>query len=235
MRTLKAILAAVLVLGAPVPAFAHENHDALGAGPGKPEARRAASADDHAGMAHTSADGMTGPADMAMGRDVAADDMAMGHAHDQVSKKNKTFGQRLTSWLGRLHTAVIHFPIALTIGAFAVELFGRWRRKPLYREVARVMLVVAALGAIAAASLGWFAGGFYLTDRNPVLMTHRWLGTTLALLSIGLVYLASQARRAADQPRTAYWALLGVMSLAIAIQGWLGGSFMHGGLNHLAF
>jgi len=66
-------------------------------------------------------------------------------------------------------------------------------------------------------------------------MTHRWLGTTLAALSVVLVYLAFRARRAAERPRTAYWSLLGAVTIAIAVQGWLGGSFMHGGLNHLAF
>ena len=59
--------------------------------------------------------------------------MAMGRGHDEAATKNKTFGQRLASWLGCLHTVVIHFPIALIIGAFAVELLGLWRRKPLPR------------------------------------------------------------------------------------------------------
>src|SRR3546814_10034418 len=76
---------------------------------------------------------------------------------------------------------VIHFPIALFIGAFGVELFGLWRRNRDYQHVAHIMLVVGALGAIVAAFLGWFAGGFYLTDRNPILMTHRWLGTSIAV------------------------------------------------------
>ncbi|MDK2759329.1 MAG: hypothetical protein KYX66_21625 [Blastomonas fulva] len=232
MRTSKLTwLAAALALGMAGPLLAHEDHDAIGAGPGKTEASQPAENGDHAAMNGN----MMGGADAAMGRDVAADDMAMGHGHDEAAAKNKTLGQRLVSWLGRLHTVVIHFPIALIIGAFAVELFGLWRRKPFYRDTARVMLVVGALGAIIAASLGWFAGGFYLTDRNSVLMTHRWLGTSLALLSILLVYLAFRARREVKQPRTAYWGLLGAMTIAIAVQGWLGGSFMHGGLDHLAF
>ena len=227
------LLLAALMLGMAGPALAHEDHDALGAGPGNTQASRAAS-DDHAGMAGMN-DNAVGPADAAMGQDVAADDMAMGHGHDEANARNETFGQRLVSWLGRLHTMVIHFPIAMIIGALAVELFGLWRRNASYQEAARVMLIVGSLGAIVAAFLGWFAGGFYLSDRNPVLMTHRWLGTTLAALSVVLVYLAFRARRAAERPRTAYWSLLGAVTIAIAVQGWLGGSFMHGGLNHLAF
>ena len=67
------------------------------------------------------------------------------------------------------------------IGAFAVELFGLWRRIRDYQRAAHVILVVGALGAIAAAFLGWFADGFYLWDRNPILMTHRWLGTLIVV------------------------------------------------------
>src|SRR3546814_6243231 len=61
------------------------------------------------------------------------------------------------------------------LGALGVELFGLWKGRRDYEWVARVMLVIGAIGAVAAAFLGWFAGGFYLTDRNSILMAHRWL------------------------------------------------------------
>ena len=97
------------------------------------------------------------------------------------------------------------------------------------------MLVVGAIGAVVAAVLGWFAGGFYLTDRNTILMIHRWLGTAIAAVGLLLLYLSATARRAPDRPRTAYWVGLGAITIAIAVQGYLGGSFMHGGMNHMAF
>ncbi|WP_208598038.1 MULTISPECIES: DUF2231 domain-containing protein [Pseudomonadota] len=206
-------------------AFAHEDHDALGAGPGVANSTAPAKADDHMDMGS-----MTSPS-----MNMAGDEMAMGGMHDEGANKNKSFGERLVSWLGRVHTMVIHFPIALFIGAFAVELFGLWRQNRDYQRAAHVMLVVGALGAIVAAFLGWFAGGFYLSDRNPILMTHRWLGTSIAVFGIGLAYLATAHRRAPDRSRTVYWVLLALMTLAISVQGFLGGTFMHGGLNHLAF
>src|SRR3546814_18300619 len=93
--------------------------------------------------------------DMNMGgRDIAGDDMDMGGMHEETANKNKTFGERLVSWLGRVHTMVIHFPIALFIGAFGVALFGLWRRNRDYQPAAHIMLVVGALGAIVAALLG---------------------------------------------------------------------------------
>ena len=43
---------------------------------------------------------------------------------------------------------------------------------------------------LAGAFLGWFAGGFYLTDRNLILMTHRWLGTAITIFGIVLALMA---------------------------------------------
>ena len=202
-------------------ASAHEDHDALGAGPG-PAASSAAETQ--------KADGAdAGDGHMGMGS------MSTVDMNEETANKNKSFGERLVGWLGRLHTMVIHFPIALFIGAFGVELFGLWRRNRDYQHVAHIMLVVGALGAIVAAFLGWFAGGFYLTDRNPILMTHRWLGTSIAVFGVALAWMAARHRKGPERSRSLYWAVLGLMTLAISIQGFLGGTFMHGGINHLAF
>lgn len=211
--------------------FAHEDHNALGAGPGPAaEAQQAPAQNANMPVSGMDTDNHGGGMEMDGMGEVEA-----GHAHDQAGAANKTFWQRLVSWLGRLHTMVIHFPIAMFIGAFAVELFGLWRRTRDYQHVAYVMLIVGAIGAIVAAFLGWFAGGFYLTDRNPILMTHRWLGTSIAAVGVLLVIMAAASRRTPEKSRTVLLSILGLMVVAISIQGFLGGTFMHGGLRHLAF
>jgi uncharacterized membrane protein len=211
------------------PTAAHENHDQLGAGPGpKVAAAQPASAAQGTAPAANAAVA-TSHENMAMNHEMAAE------MHEEAADKNKTFGQRLVSWLGRLHTLVIHFPIAMFVGALGVEIFGLWRRNPVYQSAAHVMLIVGAVGAIIAAFLGWFAGGFYLTDRNQILMLHRWLGTAIAGAGVVLIYLSATARRAPEQPRTIYWVALALMTIAIAVQGYIGGSFMHGGMSHMAF
>lgn len=222
-----AATALIIVLTAS-PGSAHEDHDKLGAGPGRSvEAQAAANADAAVAAA---------PADMAdLHENMAAGhDMAMAQ-HEAAADENRTFGERLVSWLGRLHALLVHFPIAMFVGALLVELYALRRKNSDLRRAAQVMLVVGALGAVVAAFLGWFAGGFYLTDRNQVLMIHRWLGTAIALFGFVLVYLAAAARRAPDRPRNVYWIMLGLMTIAIAVQGFLGGTFMHGGMGHMRF
>ena len=225
MRTIALAVAASL-MAAGSPAAAHKDHNALGAGPGSAvvEAKPAQAT---APLDEGNVDNMH--ENMAMGHEMAAE------AHEEAADENKTFSQRLVSWLGRLHTLVIHFPIAMFVGALGVELFGLWRRNDRYQSAAHVMLMVGALGAVVAAFLGWFAGGFYLTDRNQILMLHRWLGTAIAVAGFGLLYLSATARRSPEKPRTIYWVALAVMTIAIAIQGYIGGSFMHGGMRHMAF
>lgn len=218
-----ALAVALISLSVGSPTLAHENHEELGAGPGPAVEVMANNA----------------VAEKAKAADVHTD-MAVAHGeameqHAQVAEQNKTFGQRLVSWLGRMHMLLVHFPIAMFVGALGVELFGLWKGNRDYQRAAQIMLMVGAIGAVAAAFLGWFAGGFYLTDRNIVLMIHRWLGTAIAGAAILLLYLSASARRAPDKPRAAYWAALGAITIAIAVQGYLGGSFMHGGMNHMAF
>ena len=227
-KFLAAPFAAILLLIASSSAgLAHENHDALGAGPGPAAARLAGDPTTAAPVSKKAF--AAAHENMAKGHELAAE------RHEGEADQAKTFGQRLVSWLGRLHTVVIHFPIAMFIGALAVELFGIWKRDKQYEAAARVMLMVGAVGAVVAAALGWFAGGFYLTDRNQVLMLHRWLGTAIAVAGFILLFMSARARRAPEEPRSAYWIGLGLMTVAIAIQGYIGGSFMHGGMKHMAF
>lgn len=216
-----ALLAAALVLLAGVggglasTASAHGNPEEMGAGP---------ATQNQAAPPATQTQGH------AMMNDMANMDMSMD---DEGPDPSKPWPQRIASWLGRLHPSVVHFPIAMFIGAFFVELFGLWRRQKSYQHVAYVMLVVGALGAVIAAFLGWFAGGFYLTDRNPILATHRWLGTTIALAGLAIVFIASRSRRFPEKSRAALLFALGFLTLAVSVQGFLGGTFMHGGMRHL--
>lgn len=215
------IVACAAALGA-TQTYAH-SADEMGAGPGGPMREQPATPADTMPGAH----GRMGDGD--------GHDHTMPMDHDAISNEHKTFAARLMNWLGRLHITAIHFPIAMILGALAVEIYGAARKTERYQEAARTMLVVGAIGAGIAMVLGWLAGGFFISDRNPILTIHRWLGTAIAIAAAVLVYLAVRQRTKPGTSRTVYWVILGGLAVALGVQGFLGGTFMHGGLRHLAF
>jgi uncharacterized membrane protein len=166
---------------------------------------------------------------------------ATSHYHPKPAKydtggnEHTGFTTRLVDWLGRLHVAAIHFPIAMILGALAVEIYGAAHKTARYQEAARTMLVVGAIGASVAMVLGWFAGGFFISDRNQILTLHRWLGTAIAIAAALVAFLAVRRGTTPGKSHVLYWVLLGSVAVATGVQGFLGGTFMHGGLKHLAF
>ena len=165
-----------------------------------------------------------------------SDDHGGMMAHDEAEdNSNKSFGVRLFIWLGKLHIVVIHFPIAMIVAAFAAEAFGVARNKPDWRSAARIMLVIGALGAVAAAFLGWFAGGFYLYDRNLILTTHRYLGMTVAIGAVLLAWAGLSRFHHGRSEERIFAVLLGLLTIGVLVQAFLGGTFMHGGMNHMNF
>lgn len=136
--------------------------------------------------------------------------------------------ERLTDWLGRLHPMVIHFPIAFIIGALFTAVAGR--RRPAFAKPVQFLVVAAGITAPIAAALGWVNGGFSMTDTDPLLGFHRWVGTGVG---IGAFALAVWAWRRPDQDRgTAMIVSLTILTVAVVIQGWLGGAMVHG-IDHL--
>ena len=237
---------ALLVAAFGTAALAHNDPREMGAGPGAPEAAHQTDAPGQAEMDRLATEGAMpmmadGTAPVADSSDAAMPEMdhgtmsgmeGMDHGQD-ADNANKTFGQRLFAWLGKLHIVAIHFPIALIVGAFGVEVVGLRRKHHIWRSAARTMLVIGAFGAVIAASLGWFAGGFYLTDRNLVLTAHRYLGMAIAISSVLLAWAGLRRFDPAVRDDRIFAALLGLLALAVLVQGFLGGTFMHGGMRHM--
>jgi uncharacterized membrane protein len=104
---------------------------------------------------------------------------------------------RVFRFLGRLHPLVVHFPIALLIVAGLLVGTGITRQSRAAREAMRFCLVLGALGAALAASLGWLNAHYErggLSGDTPDLGIHRWLGVAVALVSgmAAVVVLASK-------------------------------------------
>ena len=234
------LAAAFLSISVSSPSLAHGDPREMGAGPGVTTEQHHDGADEHSdGAATEHGDGHDEMETGAMkSGDMHGEEMgsmeSMAHDHG-TDNSDKSFGERLFIWLGKLHLVVIHFPIALIVGAFAVELFGAIQNRPQWRSAARIMLVVGAIGAVVAAALGWFAGGFYLIDQNLVLTSHRYLGMVVAIGSVILAWAGLRKYHHEKRNDKTFAALLGLLTAAVLIQAFLGGTFMHGGLNHMNF
>jgi mono/diheme cytochrome c family protein/uncharacterized membrane protein len=145
------------------------------------------------------------------------------------------FFGKLVGWLGRFHPAIVHFPIGLLTAAAVAESLRLATGKPIFEEASRFCIWFGALAALPAAALGWFAGGFCLSDASWVLMTHRWLGTFTVVCALLLLVLSEVCRRR-DRPRARIWCLatLLVVAVLVLITGFLGGAIAYG-LDHYSW
>jgi mono/diheme cytochrome c family protein/uncharacterized membrane protein len=148
------------------------------------------------------------------------------------SEQPVAFIGKLIPWLGRFHPAAVHFPIALLTAAAVAELLRLATGKPSFDAVSRFCIWFGALTAFVAGVLGWFMGGFRLTDASWVLMTHRWLGSS-AVACAGLVLVLSEVGRQEAGRRSRLWFRLSLLLVAILVlvTGFFGGALVFG-LNH---
>lgn len=205
----------VLALSVSAPAIAHEDHD-------KQAAARAQGAAPAGAVPEPGMMAMPG-----MPRDV-------DHAAMAADEGPRPMPQRLYRWLGAMHPAAVHFPIALFLVAALLEIAALTLRRPVLTQGARVIIALAAISAVAAVALGWFAMG--LPGKDDVTHAyHRWLGTSIAGLGL-LSWWAKEhwVRRPGRTRELLYVGLLTTTAVAVVVNGLLGGMLTHG-MDHLRF
>ena len=88
--------------------------------------------------------------------------------------------------LGRLHPAVVHFPIGILVLAFILQYLSpkQIRQKS---ELIWIILIAGALSSVVAAGLGWILSwsGEYAASA---VSRHQWPGIYLCVASVLLVY-----------------------------------------------
>lgn len=162
--------------------------------------------------------------ELTIGKDMPMD----GMMSSEKDRAKMSFGERLIDWLGRFHSVIIHFPIAFFPAALFTAIVGR--RRPLFAKPVQFLVVTGGIAAPIAALLGWFNGGFSLTDTDPLLQFHRWLGTAIGA---GGLALGIWAWKQPEEDRGAGMiAGLTVITAAVIVQGWFGGALVHG-IDHL--
>lgn len=149
-----------------------------------------------------------------------------GHDHGPGSASS-----RLVAWLGRFHPVVVHFPIALSTLAALAAVLGRLRASEPFRHTARIAMHGAAITAIPAILLGWFAAAATPhPGLDAVLAWHRWLGTAAGAGLIAVAICTELAHRQVDRSPWAWLIVISsvLMAMVVGVVGHLGGILIFG-------
>jgi uncharacterized membrane protein len=145
--------------------------------------------------------------------------------------------KRAIRFLGRFHPVSTHFPVALMYVAVLAEGLAWFTRRENWMQTIRFLVVLGALGAVAAASLGWINAAFtsYVGSSATILKYHRWLGTFTAVWTVicaGLAVMAECKEGSPDRQRFRGALLVG--GLLVGISGFLGSALIFG-LDHYSW
>ncbi len=146
-----------------------------------------------------------------------------------IADSNQGLDQRWWRFLGRLHPLVVHFPIALSIAAAAVEFVNILRRKTIASPFAFTATVFAAMAACIAAWFGWLNADFENATPGNTLFLHRWLGV-IAAGGLVTVAVLGCLGRSGSRPRALNgyrWGLV-VCAILVGVGAHFGGTMVYG-------
>ncbi len=132
-------------------------------------------------------------------------------------------------WIGKFHPATVHFPIGLLLTAFIAEVLFVITRRTFFDDAGRFCFWIGAIGAGVAATLGWVFGGFHLVDDDWLVTSHRWVGTTTALVAVFTLLLSERLQwRHPEKGRGRLRFALSLIALLVSVAGFLGGAMIYG-------
>ena len=137
----------------------------------------------------------------------------------EATRTAVSIGERL----GELHSAVVHFPIAMLLSAVLSEALLVATGRTSFRHITRFAIWIGALGAVSAASVGWLAASALEDAPEGLLAWHRWLGVSTTLWSLATLWVSEHATDARSLLR---W-LIACSALLAAATGYLGGELVH--------
>lgn len=158
---------------------------------------------------------------------------AHDHAHDHGPGKevSPSAPARAYRFAGKLHPLAVHFPIALVLVALGLEIAYLMTRRRVLSDTNRVLLPLAALGALGAALLGWAAGSHasYPGELAALLDQHRWVGVATAAATVMTAIFSELHQRGGGAKVTFGYRVTLVLAAAfIVVAGHLGGNLVFG-------
>lgn len=152
----------------------------------------------------------------------AANHMTAMMDQEKHDRSAMSVGARLLDWIGRLHPAIVHFPLAFFPAALLTAIAGR--RRPAFARPVQFLVLAGGILAPIAALLGWLDA--LNADPGRLLTVHRWLGTGIGLAGLALAFWAW--KRPDEYRRPAMIWALAAITAALLLQGWYGGALVHG-------
>lgn len=125
--------------------------------------------------------------------------------------------------LGRLHPAVVHFPIALLVVAGLLEFWRIIIRKRAASPTAVVCLAIGAIASIIAVILGLLDEHYVAMDDTAI---HQWLGIATAVLCVLVLIFAIWNRPERANP--VYRIGLIIAAVLVSATGYYGGELTYG-------
>jgi uncharacterized membrane protein len=122
----------------------------------------------------------------------------------------------------KVHPILVNFTAALLPISVLSDILGRALAKPTLRDTGWWTLFFAAVITPFTAVAGWF---FWMKDDNGVagMEIHKWLGTSLAVVVIGLAVWRGRFFRSDRWPSLIYLLVALAIVGALVYQGHLGG------------
>jgi uncharacterized membrane protein len=134
-------------------------------------------------------------------------------------------------WVGKFHPLSTHFPVALMFVAVFAEGLAWWTRREQMFETVRFLVIVSALGGVAATVLGWVNAYFssYNKATGALLFWHRWLGTGAGVWAIicAVLVVISHCREGSPE-RTRFRGALLAGAVLVGVAGFLGSALIYG-------
>lgn len=139
--------------------------------------------------------------------------------------------RQLGDLIGRLHPALVHFPIAGLVALAGVDFLGLVLRRTGWARAGIVLLVATTISALPTVGTGLLRGHYMAMDmeEHALLVKHRTLNlVVLGLLVAALAIRAVRGHALRGSGRIVYLVLIAVATGLILVAASFGGQMVYG-------